>query len=138
MAVNELESFWKINKTNDKVASNAQLTLDQTLQNKYVVGGPTANYNIILRHYKKRLQRSQIYHDMNVYLRTWITPIWRRHERRSEYADIKLPDARPSIAPFSPCSHHHIILKFSRVITNETSDNRAKGQGQGNRGQNPI
>ena len=36
----------------------------------------------------------------------------------------------PSVTPFSPCSHHHIIMKFSGVITNGKSDVHAKGQGQ--------
>ena len=37
---------------------------------------------------------------------------------------------RLSVTPFSPCSHHHIIMKFSGVITNDKSDVHAKGQGQ--------
>ena len=36
----------------------------------------------------------------------------------------------PSVAPFSLCSHHRIIMKFSGVITNDRSDVHAKGQGQ--------
>ena len=28
----------------------------------------------------------------------------------------------PSVTPFSPCSHHRIIMKFSGVITNDKSD----------------
>ena len=35
-----------------------------------------------------------------------------------------------SVTPFSLCSHHRIIMKFSRVITNDKSDVHAKGQGQ--------
>ena len=35
-----------------------------------------------------------------------------------------------SVTPFSPCSHHRIIMKFSGVITNDKSDVHAKGQGQ--------
>ena len=31
MTVNEIERFWKVNKAHNKIASNAQLTLDQTL-----------------------------------------------------------------------------------------------------------
>ena len=42
------------------------------------------------------------------------------------------PSVRPSVClsvtPFSPCSHHRIIMKFSGVITMVKSD--AKGQGQ--------
>ena len=37
---------------------------------------------------------------------------------------------RPSVTPFSRCSHHRIIMKFSEVITNDKSDFHAKGQGQ--------
>ena len=36
----------------------------------------------------------------------------------------------PSVTPFSPCSHHRIIMKLSGVITNDKSDVHAKGQGQ--------
>ena len=35
-----------------------------------------------------------------------------------------------SVTPFSPCSHHHIIMKFSGVITMVKSGVHAKGQGQ--------
>ena len=35
-----------------------------------------------------------------------------------------------SVTPFSLCSHHRIIMKFSGVITSNTSDVHAKGQGQ--------
>ena len=38
MAINEIERFWKVNKADDKIVSNAQLTLDQTMQNKHIVG----------------------------------------------------------------------------------------------------
>ena len=37
---------------------------------------------------------------------------------------------RPSITPFSLCSHHRIIMKFSGVITNDISDVHAKDRGQ--------
>ena len=37
---------------------------------------------------------------------------------------------RLSVTPFSPCSHHRIIMKFSGVITMVKSDVHAKGQGQ--------
>ena len=40
------------------------------------------------------------------------------------------PSVRLSVTPFSPCSHHHIIMKFSGVITNDKSDVHAKGLGQ--------
>ena len=36
---------------------------------------------------------------------------------------------RPSVTPFSPCSHHCIIMKFSGVIT-MVRNVHAKGQGQ--------
>ena len=36
----------------------------------------------------------------------------------------------PSVTPFSPCSHHRIIMKLSGVITNDKSKVHAKGQGQ--------
>ena len=35
-----------------------------------------------------------------------------------------------SVTPFSLCSHHRIIMKFSGVITSDKSDVHAKGQGQ--------
>ena len=37
---------------------------------------------------------------------------------------------RPSVTPFWLCSHHHIIMKFSGVITSDRSDVHAKGRGQ--------
>ena len=37
---------------------------------------------------------------------------------------------RPSVTPFWLCSHHHIIMKFSGVITSDRNDVHAKGQGQ--------
>ena len=44
------------------------------------------------------------------------------------------PSVRPSVrlfvTPFSLCSHHRIIMKFSGVITNDQSKVHAKGQGQ--------
>ena len=49
----------------------------------------------------------------------------------------------PSVPPFSLCSHHRIIMKFSEVITNDRRDFHAKGQGQevkgqGHRDQTPL
>ena len=38
-----------------------------------------------------------------------------------------------SVTPFSLCSSHRIIMKFSGVITTDKSDVHAKGQGQGSR-----
>ena len=40
------------------------------------------------------------------------------------------PSVRLSVTPFSPCSHHRIIMKFSGVITMVKIDVHAKGQGQ--------
>ena len=40
------------------------------------------------------------------------------------------PSVRPSVTPFWLCSPHHIIMKFSGVITNDKSKVHAKGQGQ--------
>ena len=40
------------------------------------------------------------------------------------------PSVRLSVTPFSPCSHHRIIMKFSGIITMVKSDVHAKGQGQ--------
>ena len=40
------------------------------------------------------------------------------------------PSVRPSVTPFSLCSHHRIIRKFSGFITNDKSDVHAKVQGQ--------
>ena len=40
------------------------------------------------------------------------------------------PSVRLSVTPFSPCSRHRIIMKFSGVITMVKSDVHAKGQGQ--------
>ena len=40
------------------------------------------------------------------------------------------PSVCLSVTPFSACSHHRIIMKFSGVITMDRSDVHAKGQGQ--------
>ena len=40
------------------------------------------------------------------------------------------PSVCLSVTPFWLCSHHHIIMKFSGIITNEKSDVHAKDQGQ--------
>ena len=40
------------------------------------------------------------------------------------------PSVCLSVTPFSLCSHHRIIMKFSGDITNDTSDVHANGQGQ--------
>ena len=40
------------------------------------------------------------------------------------------PSVCPFVTPFWLCSHHHIIMQISGVITNDRSDVHAKGQGQ--------
>ena len=40
------------------------------------------------------------------------------------------PSVCLSVTPFSSCSHHRIIMKFSGVITMVRSDVHAKGQGR--------
>ena len=40
------------------------------------------------------------------------------------------PSIHPSVTPFSLCSHHRIIMKFSGVITNDKNDIHANSQGQ--------
>ena len=39
------------------------------------------------------------------------------------------PSVCPSVTPFSLCSHHLIVMKFSGVITINRSDVHTKGQG---------
>ena len=105
--------------------------------------------HIISRHYKKSLLRSQIYHGYEELSTDTNYPIWWRQERRSKYvvqlaswqlrSNSPKTSVRPSVTPFSLCSHHRIIMKFSGVITNDKSDILAKGQGkrsiQGHKGQ---
>ena len=40
------------------------------------------------------------------------------------------PSVCLSVTPFSLCSHHRIIMKFSGVISNDQGNVHAKGQGQ--------
>ena len=54
-------------------------------------------------------------------LNEWYFPSVRLSVRQS---------VRLSVTPIWLCSHHQIIMKFSRVITNDKSDIHAKGQGQ--------
>ena len=42
---------------------------------------------------------------------------------------------RLSVTPFSLCSHHRIIMRFSGVITNDQREVHAKGQGHRSRSQ---
>ena len=103
--------------------------------------------HIISRHYKKSLLRSQIYHGYEELSTDTNYPIWRRQKlpymkktRKKKQvcgaacfmaAEIKFSkDVRLSVTPFSPCFLHHIIMKFSGIITMVKSDVHAKGQGQ--------
>ena len=60
--------------------------------------------------------------------------IWDFLAATKQLYDWFSPSVRPSlclsVTPFSPCSHHRIIMKFSGVITMVRSDVHAKGQGQ--------
>ena len=40
------------------------------------------------------------------------------------------PSVLSSVTPLSQCSHHHIVMKFSGIITVDRSDVHAKDQGQ--------
>ena len=99
--------------------------------------------HIISRHYKKSLLRSQIYHGYEELSTDTNYPIWRRQKlpymkktRKKKQvcgaacfmaAEIKFSeDVRPSVTPFSLCSHHRIIMKFSAVITSDRSNVHAK------------
>ena len=102
-------------------------------------------YNIISRHYKKSLLRSQINHGYEELSTDTNYPIWRRQERRSKYA-VQLASWQlrsnspkmsvcPSVTPFWLCFYHRIIMKFSGVITKDQGKVHAKGQGQRSRSQ---
>ena len=75
--------------------------------------------------------------DMKNYLRTQITLY---EEDKKEEASMrcsllhgswdKILQRRTSVTPFSLCSCHRIIMKFSGVITINKSNVHAKGQGQ--------
>ena len=56
--------------------------------------------------------------------------IWLVQSVRLSVRPSVCPSVRLSVTPFSPCSHHRIIIKFSGVITMVKSDVHAKGQGQ--------
>ena len=43
---------------------------------------------------------------------------------------VVCPSVCLSVTPFRLCSHHHIIMKFSGVITKDQGNVHAKGQGQ--------
>ena len=69
----------------------------------------------------------------------WITFILHSCHRSSTAAMVQSVrlSVRPSVCLsvclshlFSLCSHHHITMTFSGVITNDRSDVHAKGQGQ--------
>ena len=71
---------------------------------------------------------------VNVSIRTIFScdqaAIWLVQSVRPSVRPSVCPSVRPSVTPFSPCSHHRIIMKFSGVITMVRSDVHAKGQGQ--------
>ena len=52
------------------------------------------------------------------------------HLRWCSQFHCRCPSVCPSVTPFSPCSHHRIIIEFSGVITMIRSNVHAKGQGQ--------
>ena len=73
-------------------------------------------YNIISRHYKKSLIRSQIYHGYEELSTDTNYPIWRRQERRSKYAvqltswQLRSNSPKMSVRPaYSVCS---VVPKF--------------------------
>ena len=48
------------------------------------------------------------------------------------------PSVRLSVTLFSLCTHHHIVMKLSGVITIDRSDVHAKGQGQRSQMKTPF
>ena len=81
------------------------------------------------------------YKAFNVAIWSWPWPwkfiVYRLLERNSVKFQSKYGtkvfsclSVRPSVTPFSLCSHHRIIMKFSGVNTNDKGDVHAKGQGQ--------
>ena len=50
------------------------------------------------------------------------------YSHRNTFVFFSKTSVRLSVTPFWLCSHHRIIMKFSGVITNDTSDVNAKGQ----------
>ena len=56
--------------------------------------------------------------------------LWMVQSVRLSVSPSVRPSVRLSVTPFWLCSHHHIIMKFSGVITSDRSDVHAKGQGQ--------
>ena len=56
--------------------------------------------------------------------------LWMVQSVRLSVRPSVCPSVRLSVTPFSLCSHHRIIMKFSGVITSDKSDVHAKGQGQ--------
>ena len=56
--------------------------------------------------------------------------IWLVQSVRPSVCLYVRPSVCLSVTPFSPCSHHCIIMKFSGVITMVRSGVHAKGQGQ--------
>ena len=69
------------------------------------------------------------------HLRRKSAKVFRRYVFSCDQAALQMvlsvcPSVCPSVPPFSLCSHHRIIIKFSGVITNDQSKVYAKGQGQ--------
>ena len=69
------------------------------------------------------------------HLRRKSAKVFRRYVFSCDQAALQMvlsvcPSVCPSVPPFSLCSHHRIIIKFSGVITNDQSKVHAKGQGQ--------
>ena len=71
-----------------------------------------------------------------IYLRTQITLYEEDKKEASMRCSLfhgswdQILERCPPVTPFSLCSHHRIIMKFSEVITIDRSDVHAKGQGQ--------
>ena len=71
-----------------------------------------------------------VYNILRVCIYSWLIYIYAFLAATKQLYDWFSPSVCPSITPFSPCSHHCIIMKFSGVITMVKSDVHAKGQGQ--------
>ena len=60
----------------------------------------------------------------------WLKNIFSCNQAALRMVQAGRPSVRLSVIPFWLCSHHHILTKFSGVITNDQSKVHAKGQGQ--------
>ena len=94
-------------------------------------------YNIISRHYKKSLLRSQIYHGYEELSTGTNYPIWRRQEEASMQCSLlhgswdHILQRRPSVTSYSQCSCRR-IMKFSfflELFPCKRSWSAVKGQG---------